>query len=422
MIRIILIRHGHTAWNVRGEGPGERFRGLVDVPLADEGVTQAQATARRLAAEPLAAVYSSPLQRAARTAQIIAKPHGLVARMLPGLGSMDYGDWAGQLHTEVARQWPDLYRQWRCDPYSIQIPGGECAADLRERAIAAVNEALAHHVNGETLVLVSHQVVTKTLTCALGGLPASAYWHVHQDLCNLSRFDYDPASATFTVVGLNDTCHLNPALPRAGGRGTRIILIRHGQTAWNAGAGEERFRGRTDLPLDGRGQSQARAVAERLKDEPIDALYTSPLLRARQTIAPLVDALGLPVQPHDGLFDIHYGSFQGLTHAEAAMTYPDLYALWRTAPGRVRFPRGESLADVRTRLLAVLDELTAHHPGQTVALVGHQMVNKVLACTLLGLDLDQIGLIQQDTAGLDVFEQVDGAWHTLALNDTCHLA
>jgi len=141
------------------------------VPLADEGVTQAQITARRLAAEPLAAVYSSPLQRAARTAQIIAEPHGLVARTLPGLGSMNYGDWAGRPHAEVARQWLDLYRQWRYDPYSIQIPGGETTADLRKRAIAAVDEALARHVNGETLVLVSHQVVAKTLTCALAACP-----------------------------------------------------------------------------------------------------------------------------------------------------------------------------------------------------------------------------------------------------------
>jgi broad specificity phosphatase PhoE len=429
MIQMILIRHGRTAWNV-DEGQGERFRGLVDVPLADEGVTQAQITAHRLAGLPLTAVYSSPLQRAARTAQIIAQPHGLVARTLAGLGSMNYGDWAGQTRADVADRWPDLFRQWRHDPFSVQIPGGESAVDLRDRVIVAVNKALACHADGETLVLISHQVVTKTLACVLGGLPDSAYWRVRQDLCNLSRFDYDPSDGSFAVVSLNDTCHLNPALPRTSSHGTRIVLIRHGQTAWNApshpvagtGAAAERFRGRTDLPLDETGQAQARAVAERLKDEPLAALYASPLLRARQTIAPLADALGLPVQPHDGLMDINYGSFQGLTHDEAAVAYAGLYALWRTTPSRVRFPEGECLADVQARLLALLDEVTARHPGQTIALVGHQMVNKVLACTLLGLDLDQIGRVQQDTAGLDVFAQVNGAWHILCLNDTCHLA
>jgi broad specificity phosphatase PhoE len=432
MIRIILIRHGRTAWNPRESGDqGQRFRGLIDLPLTDEGVAQAQAVARRLLGTRLAAVYSSPLQRAAHTAQIIAEPHGLVAQSLPGLSSMDYGDWAGQLHADVAQRWPDLYRQWRHDPFSIPIPGGESTQDLRGRAIAAVHDALARHSDGETIALVSHQVVTRTLSCALVGLPNTSYWHIHQDLGNLSLFGYRPTGGQFDLLGLNDTCHLSPALPQARGRGTRILLIRHGQTAWNEGSGEERFRGRTDLPLDASGEAQARAVASRLRNEPLAALYASPLLRARQTIAPLaleLERVGqlsgkdLKIEPHDGLLDIDYGRFQGLTHSEAAAAYPELYARWRTAPSQVRFPGGEGLADVQARLLALLHEIAARHPGETIALVGHQMVNKVLACTLLGLDMDQIWRVRQDTAAIDVFEQMDGAWHILCLNDSCHLA
>jgi broad specificity phosphatase PhoE len=257
--------------------------------------------------------------------------------------------------------------------------------------------------------------------CALGDLPNQDYWRVRQGLCNLTTFDYDPAGDQFTLVEMNDTCHLEPSLPEARGKGTRVALIRHGQTAWNQGAGEERFRGRTDLPLDNVGLDQARALAGRLRSEPIAAVYASPLTRARQTIAPLAEELGLPVQSHDGLLDINYGDLQGLTHEEAAAAYPDLYALWRSTPGRVRFPGGESLADVRGRFLRLLDELAGSHPGETVAMVGHQMVNKVAVCALLGLGLDQIWRIQQDTCGIDVFQQVEGAWHTLRLNDTCHL-
>lgn len=420
MIHILIIRHGRTAWNV-DEGQGERFRGVVDLPLADEGLVQAQITARRLAAEHLDGLYSSPLQRAAHTAQIIAAPHGLAVQTLPGLGSMNYGDWAGHPHTEVARRWPELYRQWRHNPFSIRIPGGESAADLRDRALAALRQALGRHTDGQALAIVSHQVVTKTLVCALAGLPDPAYWHVHQDLCSLNRFDYDPVRGTFTIIGLNDICHLVPALPRTRGEGTRLVLVRHGQTAWNEGAGQERFRGHTDLPLDEIGLAQARAVADRLASESFAALYTSPLLRARQTIAPLADRLGLPIRPHDGLLDIHYGDWQGLTHTQAAAAYPELYARWRTAPSRVQFPGGESLTDVQSRLCSLLDELVTRHPGQTVVLVGHQMVNKVLACTLLGLDLDQIWRVRQDTAAINLFQFAGDAWHTLSLNDTCHL-
>ena len=421
MIRLILIRHGRTAWNLE-PGQGKRFRGTIDLPLASEGVTQARITARRLASLPLAAVYSSPLQRAAHTAQLIAEPHGLVARTLPGLASMDYGQWAGQFDVDVAERWPDHYQRWRHDPFSVQIPGGESTADLRARAVAAIRAALASHTDGQAIAVISHQVVTRSLVCALAGLPNTAYWRVRQDLCNLSRFDYDPAADEFSLITLNDTCHLKPALPQSTEDGTRLILIRHGQTAWNEGAGEERFRGRTDLPLNDAGQAQALAVARRLEKEPVAALYASPLLRTRQTAAPLAEKLDLQVNAHGGLLDIDYGQFQGLTHDEAATLYADSYSSWQTRPGQVRFPGGESLGEVRARLLALLDEMAICHPGQTVALVGHQIVNKVLSCTLLGLDLDQIWRVRQDTCGLDVFQKVDGGWSVLCLNDVCHLS
>jgi probable phosphoglycerate mutase len=91
-------------------------------------------------------------------------------------------------------------------------------------------------------------------------------------------------------------------------------------------------------------------------------------------------------------------------------------------PGQVRFPGGECLDDIQARLRALLAELTGRHPGQTVVLAGHEIVNKVLVCTLLGLSLDHIWRIRQDPAGIDVFQQEGDRWLTLALNDTCHLA
>lgn len=201
----------------------------------------------------------------------------------------------------------------------------------------------------------------------------------------------------------------------------RIIVVRHGQTAWNAGAGEERFRGRADLPLDDTGYAQALAVAERLRSESISALYASPLLRARQTFQPLARDLGLPIQTHHGLIDVDYGRFQGLTHPEAAAAYPEQYARWQRTPGQVCFPGGESLFDVQARLLNMFKDLANLHPEQTIALAGHQIVNKVLACTLLDLDLDKIGRIQQDTGALDIFQQTGDAWIAICLNDACHL-
>jgi broad specificity phosphatase PhoE len=423
MIQLILIRHGRTAWNT-SEGHGPRFRGMIDLPLADDGKAQAEATARHLAGLPITAIYSSPLQRAARTAQTIAEPHGLEVVTVPWLGSMDYGDWAGRSYSQVSDLWPDLFASWRRDPYAVQIPGGGCMSELRDRALAAARQVLRHHKSGDTLVLVSHQAVTKTLVCGLMGLSNAAYWRVQQGLCNLTRFEFDPISQGITLLGLNDLCHLDPGLPHSTHEGVRILLIRHGQTAWNAGAGEERFRGRTDLPLDNTGHAQALALAARLRAERIDAIYCSPLLRTRQTGQALA---GYPtgcrptLQSQPDLLDIDYGRFQGLSHLEASGAYPELYSLWRTSPGCVHFPGGESLGDVQKRIQALFEELNTQHPGQTVALIGHQIVNKVVACTVLGLDMDQIWRIRQDTCGFDLFQRVGSDWDTLSLNDSCHL-
>jgi broad specificity phosphatase PhoE len=203
---------------------------------------------------------------------------------------------------------------------------------------------------------------------------------------------------------------------------TRIILVRHGQTEWNVGAGcGERFRGRVDLSLDDTGLAQAQAVAERLADHPIVAVYSSPLKRAVETAHPTAQQLGLPVQPLPGIIDVNYGDWQGLSHPEVATSYPDLYPRWLETPQRVRFPHGESLRQVRLRGMAALKEVAARHEGQVILLVAHQVVNKVLVCAMLGLNNSHFWHIRQDNACLNVFEHHDGIFTAVLINDTCHL-
>ncbi len=202
---------------------------------------------------------------------------------------------------------------------------------------------------------------------------------------------------------------------------TRIVLVRHGQTKWNIGAEGVRFRGRTDLALDEVGRAQAEALAERLSGLPIAAVYSSPLRRAVQTAKPIADKLGLQVRPISGLMDIDYGDWQGRTPDEVAKIYPDLYRLWLDKPHLVEFPHGESLAEVRARVMAALKELIARHKGQTILLVAHQVVNKVLICAMLGLDNSHFWRIRQDNGCIDIFDYEEGRFTAVLINDTCHL-
>jgi len=205
---------------------------------------------------------------------------------------------------------------------------------------------------------------------------------------------------------------------------TRIILVRHGQTAWNVGAPPaegERFRGRVDLPLNERGRAQALALAERLADESIAAIYASPLQRAIETAEPTARRLGLTVQPLEGIIDINYGDWQEDSHSEVARLYPTLYRQWLQEPHLVRPPGGESLEEVRNRAMAALYQVTGCHQDQTILVAAHQVVNKVLVCTMLGLDNSHFWRIRQDNGCLNIFDYQEGVFTALLINDTCHL-
>jgi broad specificity phosphatase PhoE len=199
---------------------------------------------------------------------------------------------------------------------------------------------------------------------------------------------------------------------------TRFILIRHGQTEWNR---TERFRGHADIPLNETGRIQAHKIAARLAAEPIDALYSSPLQRAVQTAEPLAETHHLPIQQQEGLIDINFGALEGLTVDEARQAFPEVIEKWLAAPGRVKFPKGDSLRAVRARIEKLLAELAAQHPNQTVALVSHKVTCGAMLCYVIGLDADALWNIAQDNGCINRFETRDQGFVITLLNDTSHL-
>ncbi len=200
---------------------------------------------------------------------------------------------------------------------------------------------------------------------------------------------------------------------------TTILLTRHGQTEWNR---EERFRGQIDLALNATGERQAQALAERLAAFPVTAVYTGPLQRAVRTGEICAQRLGLTAEVLPGLLDLNLGAWQGLSPAEVAARYPEAHRQWLEAPGEVRFPEGEGLADLQRRAVGALETAIARHPGETVVLVGHMAVNKALLCAVLGLDLNHYWALRQDTCCLNIFRcHGPQRYEIVALNDTCHM-
>jgi broad specificity phosphatase PhoE len=199
---------------------------------------------------------------------------------------------------------------------------------------------------------------------------------------------------------------------------TAIILIRHGETDWNR---EQVFRGRIDVALNEVGVTQARAVQESLKDTEIDGIYSSPLSRAFETATIVGENRNVAVRGEEGLIDIDFGAWQGLSHQKVKEEYKDLYETWLAQPDLVTFPDGESLKEVRIRSMESLEEVIKNNPEKTLALVSHRVVLKVLLCTILGLELSRFWYLRQDTCAINRVEYKDGNYFLTLLNDTGHL-
>ena len=149
---------------------------------------------------------------------------------------------------------------------------------------------------------------------------------------------------------------------------TRIVAIRHGETAWNA---ESRLQGQLDSPLNARGRAQAATLAGALHDEGLVAVYASDLGRAWQTAQALAAPLGLPLVADPGLRERGFGLLEGLTYAEIDRHWPDLARRWRSREPGFAPGGGESLIDFSARCLHAVARLSVPHRGQAIALVCH---------------------------------------------------
>lgn len=199
--------------------------------------------------------------------------------------------------------------------------------------------------------------------------------------------------------------------------------MRHGETAWNA---QGRIQGQLDVPLSEAGRRQAHAVARALERScasgPFAALYSSDLLRVRQSAAPVSERLSLPVLQEAALRERHYGSFQTITYKEAARRFPDLYARFRARDPEFDFAGGESLRSFAARVQACVARIAARHPGAAVLLFTHGGVLDVVHRRATGKALDAPRDFDLPNAALNWIEISGAAWRLLAWGERAHLS
>jgi broad specificity phosphatase PhoE len=197
-----------------------------------------------------------------------------------------------------------------------------------------------------------------------------------------------------------------------------VYLIRHGQTDWNR---EKIFRGLADRPLSQEGREEAEAVARFLARERIQFIYASPLKRAMETAEPLARARGLKVEILPGVIDLDFGEWSGLPMKEVKDKYPRVFDDFMKRPEKAVFPGGETLAQAQQRAMAGIRAVAGIHPEETIAVVTHRVICKVVILGILGLGVSQFWEISQDTACINLFEYGPEGIVIRYLNESCHI-
>jgi probable phosphoglycerate mutase len=199
---------------------------------------------------------------------------------------------------------------------------------------------------------------------------------------------------------------------------TRIIAIRHGETAWNV---DSRIQGHLDIPLNDVGRAQAARAAAALADESVQAIYASDLLRAYETAQAIAQTLALPVQIDKGLREREFGVFQGRTFAEIEAEAPELAMRWRKREPDFSPEGGESLNVFRDRIVQTASALASAHLGQQIVLVAHGGVMDVLYRAATGQEVQAPRTWQLSNAAINRLLWTPDGFTLVGWADTQHL-
>lgn len=186
---------------------------------------------------------------------------------------------------------------------------------------------------------------------------------------------------------------------------TRFLLVRHGETDWNA---LHRMQGRSDIPLNDRGRAQAGFAAEALKDTKIDAIYASPLKRAMETAEIIKGGRPLVVQPAPALIEINLGDWEGHTPEDVDVLYPGQYDVWRNQPGEIQLPQGENFHDVQARAYGFFQKLAEQDGDKTILLVSHMGCLSTILLQVAGLPLNDMWKHPITNCGLSEIDVENG--------------
>lgn len=184
MSKVILARHGRTAWHAEG-----RYAGTADIPLDELGLEQARRVADDLKDRKIDVVYSSPLSRCLKLAEMVAEAHGMEVVVDERLREIDLGRWDGQMLDDIVKKDGEILRQWTKNPASVTIPDGETLMAVQERSMEWYDEAGALYADGHIFAS-SHGGPIRAILAKVIGLPLSNIFRLTVDLASISILNH----------------------------------------------------------------------------------------------------------------------------------------------------------------------------------------------------------------------------------------
>ncbi len=371
-IEITFVRHGQTDANA-----ASIWQGQGDVGLSDVGREQAMSLRRRLAAKDYDFVYSSDLRRSTQTSELA----GLEPTEDASWREMDIGAWEGLTRTEVQARFPEVMARLQSGDRHMEMGGGESWHEFGHRINAAVERLIAETPPGSRVLVMAHGGVINAALLECLGFQKRRPWPISRIL-NTSVTEVAVSRGGFHLQVFNDASHVSVVTGNEDENGIPVALIRHGESQANV---EGRWHGRTDGPLTELGLRQGADLAARYNG--ITRVFSSPLERTRTTAAVFAKPSGLGVDIVDGLIEIDFGSWEGLTTEEIGERFP---AEWNQVFGKSadirRGGTGETFAEAGERMESQIRALADQNPAHRLALFTHGGVIWALVSRVLGID------------------------------------
>lgn len=435
MTRVIIVRHGQSTYNIE-----KRIQGRTDASsLTPKGCDDAGKAGKALSSISFQAIYSSPLQRAKSTAEIIRSQLATQAPVIQideQLVEVDLPLWAGMTTSEVKEQLTADYRTWKERPHEFRMVLQENSETKEHFPVLALytqakqfwQEILPQH-QGETILIVGHNGINRALISTALGISPSRYHCLQQSNCGISVLNFAGGlGEPVQLESMNQTQHLGETFPslRPGHEGVRLLLVRHGETEWNR---QGKFQGQIDIPLNDNGRNQAAKAAEFLKDVNIDFAVSSTMSRPKETAEIILKYHpSLKLELFAGLREISHGLWEGKFESEIEQEFPGELERWRTIPAEVQMPEGENLEQVRERSVSDWNGIIKNAESQQLQLglvVAHDATNKTLLCHILGLSGENFWNFRQGNGAVSVIDYPAGSqgYPVLqAMNITGHLS